>query len=318
LDDVILGPPKTSFASASAVRNPAKSSESNGKPTQTTQFDETSNNDRTNFRDRFFKERDNDRTRDRLSVTNGRRVGRDDAEGWTSVKPRKSFGHDDGERMQRNGDRSRQQNGNQRERDGEFDNENTGRRNVAGRVKFEQPWLREENNLRSREVEENREMVKDRGWRDRERDKDRRNDREWTRGIRTEQDPEWMDESAEKNDKNQAHTQEDFQRWKERMKAGATPAEEKEEPVAEPVLSVKEVPALSMPVTPLATDVNPEKMFGHFGDRKPSETLGKSSTLLSNSQSAKPKSSRFAGFFAPKEEKPRAQAEALLPTATTA
>ncbi len=51
-------------------------------------------------------------------------------------------------------------------------------------------------------------------------------DREWARGGKVEQDPEWMS-SPESEEKKQSHTQEDFERWKERMRASATPAEDK-------------------------------------------------------------------------------------------
>ena len=44
--------------------------------------------------------------------------------------------------------------------------------------------------------------------------------REWSQPERTEAEPEWMD-STEPEEPSQVHTQEDFQRWKERMKAGS-------------------------------------------------------------------------------------------------
>src|SRR6202012_630533 len=57
-----------------------------------------------------FRDRDRDRERDRDGRHNFRRRGGDadqDSDGWSTVKPRKSFGHEGAERFQgRMGDRS--------------------------------------------------------------------------------------------------------------------------------------------------------------------------------------------------------------------
>src|ERR1700722_8218495 len=152
---------------------------------------------------------------------NGRRGTREDGEGWTSVKSRKSLGQEDGDRGHRNGERDKDR----YQKDGDVDNtESASRRIGIGRGRFDQSWNREESG--AKDGEGTKTGARGQGWRDRERDRDRDRDREWNRGGRIEEDPEWMD-SPTKTEKKQAHTQEDFQRWKERMKAGATPAEEK-------------------------------------------------------------------------------------------
>jgi len=91
-----------------------------------------------------------------------------------------------------------------------------GRRDGQGRGKFEQSWFRGE------KTQEGDPKSGRNEWR-----RDRRGD-DWDRGRseKAEQDPEWMD-PTETEEPKQARTHEDFQRWKERMKAGGTPTEEK-------------------------------------------------------------------------------------------
>ena len=70
----------------------------------------------------------------------------------------------------------------------------------------------------------------------------------WTRGTgRVEEDPEWMISSGADSEKKQAKTQEDFQRWKEQMKAKDTPADEKPELKDETPSTAEAAPPMPQP-----------------------------------------------------------------------
>jgi hypothetical protein len=99
---------------------------------------------------------------------NGRRGTREDGEGWTSVKSRKSLGQEDGDRGHRNGERDKDR----YQKDSDVDNtESTSRRIGIGRGRFDQPWSREEPG--AKDGEGTKTGARGQGWRDRERDRDR-------------------------------------------------------------------------------------------------------------------------------------------------
>ncbi|KAI9879152.1 MAG: hypothetical protein M1823_006869, partial [Watsoniomyces obsoletus] len=81
------------------------------------------------------------------------------------------------------------------------------------RSKLDQPWSRYSRGADSMD-DTKREGTRHQDWR-----RDRGKDRGWDRPAPAEEDPEWMDEPMEEQAA-PARTQEDFQRWKERMKAG--------------------------------------------------------------------------------------------------
>ncbi|CRJ88564.1 hypothetical protein BN1723_001591, partial [Verticillium longisporum] len=99
-EDIILGPPRTSFASAGGLRN-------SGPATGTRPFDADKDSKEPDARDRFnFRNSRNgdpelgDRFRDsRNSNFRSRGDGDQDTEGWSTVKPRKSFGAEGAERF---------------------------------------------------------------------------------------------------------------------------------------------------------------------------------------------------------------------------
>ncbi|KAI9836552.1 MAG: hypothetical protein M1819_001184 [Sarea resinae] len=330
-DDIVLGPPKTSFTSATAIRTLGKLSDSPDRPSQTAYDDESARNDRYAFREKFFKERgrgerEAERPREpRVGPTNGRRLTREDAEGWTNVKPRKSFGQDDGERFsRRTGDRERTQGSKDstREKDLLGEREVFSRRNGTGRARNEPTWFRDENaHTAHKEKEFTREAPKDREWRDR--DRDRRDDREWTRGGRTEQDPEWMETPSREEEKKQAHTQADFQKWKERMKASNTPSDEKTREIAEQAPQpTSETPEMeqrpSRSEVPLVMDTGIDKFFGLWSEPKRADSNALSGEQAAEakgpSKSRAPKASRFTTFFSPQEEIPHQQPEPAPPS----
>lgn len=140
-------------------------------------------------------------------------------------------------------------------------------------------------------------------------------DRERNRGLRPEHDPEWMD-ATDPEEPKQAHTQEDFQRWKERMKAGSTqaPPEENTEKTIQkvaPDLTKAEAKHLEGELFARNQQVETgfEKFFGLLSDAKPAPqevvTPGSAESNKRDSASIKAsKSSRFAGLFSPPPESP--------------
>jgi len=240
--------------------------------------------------ERWTRDRDADRNRDK-GFTNGRRVPREDGEGWTNVKGRKSIGQEDFERFARNGngDRSREK------LDGELEADGTHRR--AARDRTEPRWGR-----RDESKEESTKPAVQGGWRDRDRDRER----DWHRnGItRTEEEPEWLDTKAEKKEL-KPRTQEDFQRWKEQMRAKDTPTEERDEAretFAEKSTATSSTgPAmLTQPLhAPFAAESTQGILFGNWGRETGAEIA------LPEMIAAKPKTdkkSRFMTMFAKPEE----------------
>ncbi|KAL1962898.1 hypothetical protein VTN77DRAFT_9076 [Rasamsonia byssochlamydoides] len=338
-DDIVLGPPKTSFASASRTFGKG-SIDSTDRPSRFNDSDDAKN-DRYNVREKFFKDREAgdkefDRRDNRLGGTNGRRSDRDD---WNHGRPRRNFGQDEQDRRpRRNGEPDRWDT-----RDRDRDQHDSGfrdkesrysRRDGQGRSRHEQSWFRDEGASDAADVEEEKPSVRNREWR-----RDRQApDRDWNRGARFEQEPEWMD-STDREDSKQAHTQEEFQRWKESMKAKPQQqqqqqqqqqAEEKKETVPEqvtPTAPRAEAKHLDGELfnTAFQMDSGLDKFFGILGDTKSSSqdvtTPGSADSNKRDSGSTKPgKSSRFAGFFSPppgdtsKESETKAQPDRPVST----
>ncbi|KAH7395214.1 hypothetical protein DE146DRAFT_100526 [Phaeosphaeria sp. MPI-PUGE-AT-0046c] len=303
-EETVLGPPKLSFLSASrnAVKAPGDAKERTG----IVSIDGDNLGDRfpRDKNERWTRDRDTDRNRDK-GFTNGRRGGREEGEGWTNVKGRKSIGQEDFERFSgRNGDRNRDK------QEGDPENDMAPRR--GNRDRAEPRWGR-----RDETKEEGTKAGLQGGWRERDRDRERERDRDWTRGgNRAEEDPEWMDTKVEKKEF-KPRTQEDFQRWKEQMRAKDTPAEEKEEHRAMsndvPTATGATVPPMLTQAvhTPSGAEPTQGILFGNWGrdkavDISPTETM-----------SAKPKpdkKSRFMTMFAkPEESAPAPQSSMPAP-----
>jgi hypothetical protein len=300
------------------------------------------------LRDRYAFRKSGDADDERLRDGRGsnlrvkRSEGDQDSEGWSTVKPRKSFGtegaerfngrmggdrHKDDRRFRDREDRERDRpargfDSYSRDKDGDQEQEG-GRRNGVGRARNE-PWFKDSHETPSsagdRRSNGDRFGDRARAWRDKDRDEkaadrvDDRGDRRWDRDRRQERDPEWMDEPA---DEKQAHTAEDFQKWKESMKAssGATIAEGPQ-PKPEPSENGPgsffglEKPKVE---TPLIVDTGPDKFLGTWGalgkqDGGIDTPLGVKVDGIGKSSTAG-KSSRFTSFFAPKEETQRRQTE---------
>ncbi|KAF1985017.1 hypothetical protein K402DRAFT_464667 [Aulographum hederae CBS 113979] len=254
-DQILLGPSKAVFSSSGRNLRATDPVEKNDKLPLAPAPDEPY---RPAYRDRFNPDKEGDRDRSGLLVPR-RGAPREDGEGWQSVKPRKSFGQEDGDRWQRGTDRDRDRH----HRDGDPDH--PPRRNGPGRGKLDLPWGREENGHTAGDSDQPRPARHQaQGWRERE----RKDDRDWTRGARlpdqrVEEDPEWLDEPV-KDESKQMKTAADFERWKEQMRAGknaAVPAAEKTEPVPEPEPPVKKV----APIKNLNLTIGLENNFGLAG-----------------------------------------------------
>ncbi|EAW12931.1 uncharacterized protein ACLA_013680 [Aspergillus clavatus NRRL 1] len=326
-EDIVLGPPKTAFASASRISGKGSLDFTDRTP-RPTEPDEASN-DRFNFRDKFFKEReagdrDLDRRDGKPSPFNGRRGERED---WNNGRPRRTFGQDEQERKtpRRNGefDRWNRDQRDQtfergiREKEGQFVPRKDG---TPSRARHEGSWFRDDNAQDVPETEEEKLPARNREWR---RDKHGA-DRDWTRGARIEQDPEWMD-ANDRDETRRVHTQEDFERWKERMKASSSQphVEEKKETSIEVVASKIAQPehrptdgdVFSGNGTPFQADSAMERFFGLLGDAKQPQEVSTPISVESTSkkepaQGKLGKSSRFAGLFSPPPGSPATEPEA--------
>jgi hypothetical protein len=285
-----------------------------------------------------------------------RSEGDQDTDGWSTVKPRKSFGTEGAERFngRMGGDRHREDRRFKdrddrdprdrpargfenftRDKDADLEAEGTPRRNGVGRGRNEQSWFKDNSDspvtTRERNNHGDRHADKSRGWREKDRDDkdtgrgfdrtsdrigdkaDKGQDRRWDRDRdqRQEREPEWMDEPAD--ERKQAHTQEDFQKWKERMKAGsgATPMDE-----AAPKTETNEGGAgffgFDTPKveTPLVIDAGPDKFFGNWAKSEgPSDLAVASKKEGIPKASTVGKSSRFMSLWSAPEEAQRRTTE---------
>ncbi|KAI2606882.1 uncharacterized protein GGS25DRAFT_493635 [Hypoxylon fragiforme] len=349
-EDIILGPPRMTFSSATLSRG--------NKP-----FDNDKGPKETDSRDRFAfrsrngdtdnserpRDRDRDRERDRDTRTTFRRRGDadQDSDGWSTVKPRKSFGHEGAERFHgRMGDRPERFGGERRVRDpddrengerprrtfGEFAKEKEGeegekpRRNGGtNRHRADQPWLRENNDASSAPRER---FDRARSWRERdeqhqaevhqERPRERGFERRWDRDRdqRQERDPEWYAEPAEEQP--QARTQEDFKKFMDSMKAGKNPVKAEPTPKSSAEASAPpekvEIEKTKAKSTP-AIEIGPDKFFAAFAQSTSIEGAGNAGEPSKENAVPvmKPKSgSRFQTFFSSQEES-RRQVENPVP-----
>lgn len=347
-EDIILGPPKTSFMSATSIRNSGKTFDSSDRPALTRDAD---SRDRYNFKGKT-SEGDAEKAREgRPNTLRPKRAEDQDSDGWSTVKPRKSFGTEGAERF--NGrmgvdrhrddrrfkdredrdlkDRPRGFEIFSRDKDGDQEQDRDARRNGTGRGRNEPSWFKDRESTDGppapRDRNSNGDRFSDRkgGWRDKERDDrgdrgggDRgdRGDRRWDRDRdqRQEREPEWMDEPAE--DKTQSHTQEDFQKWREQQqkkdKVGKTLIED----VAKPDAGASFFGLDKKVETPLEiVETGPDKFLSKWTAPKEDAAQEMGAELMEGTARAKTmgKASRFTSFFAPKEEPPRRQTEPPIP-----
>lgn len=185
-------------------------------------------------------------------------------------------------------------------------------------------WNREEGRNQGGGAEDSQNS-KPRDWRDKERRGARGPEHDWNRGGKVELDPEWMDE-PEPEIKEQKRTQEDFERWKERMKASNGATQDT------PLSSVEQRPSHGRTVssagtgvakgkveTPLIVDPSFDGFFGLWdkpqkGEELIGNTAGNGVKLnVANTAAKVSKPSKFTGFFAPKADPEPPKEQPFLP-----
>ncbi|KAK5988171.1 hypothetical protein PT974_12311 [Cladobotryum mycophilum] len=312
-EDIVFAPPRMAFASS-------------GRGSKVVENDRPKDAD---SQGRFnLRGRNGDLESDRLRGTNPlRRRGDSDLdEGWSMVKPRKSFGAEGAERFHgRMGGNFRDEKKPLKDKDEReatrdrptraFDGfirdkegaEIDGRpRNGLPRSKLESPWHK--NETIEPVAAEKKERDRTKSWRDRDnteaaddRGAGRSTDRRWggrDREQRVEREPEWFDEPAEAN--RESHTQQDFQKWMEQMKKAKGNGATSERPAAAAATEPAEA----------------ERFFLAFGGKT---TIDPTTPAEQKDVAPKPKtagkSSRFTSFFnqAPEDVRPRMEQPASVP-----
>ncbi|KAL8798513.1 MAG: hypothetical protein Q9182_006602 [Xanthomendoza sp. 2 TL-2023] len=333
-DDIVLGPPKTPFPSAAGARSQNRTFDSPSRLSFGGQGDETARGDRQNFRDKFTKQTsrndaDLEASQEPRSGTQQHRRATNENDPWSARQTRGS-GQDEGEKGSRrhgcreqdrdrdNAHESRPPRGFEaHRRDAPNSGSNDTRRNGQGRGRHEPSWYRDDKDVDISEVR--RDTTKARDWREKNRGNVREAEAEWTKAPKKETDPEWMDE-PDVSEKNQTHTQEDFERWKERMKAGNGPTHEvapptsDQRPKSERVVSGIASPAAKAKVgTPLVVDPSIDGFFGQWNGLSKKETSTDNGAPPLKAETIKPKatkSSKFTGFFGSKALPAEQEAEA--------
>ncbi len=296
--------------------------------------DKPDKTDKADIREKFFRERGRDNRNydkaERSDATDGSaRARAGDGTTGPTLRARKSFGHaevkpslkvpeeskanGDGESSRRQGlDRTHRAPHDHAGRTHAGDKEGGPRRAGPGRARNEPTWFRN-GPPDADKTERTREAAQDTTRRVR----DPIRDRSWTRNERRDVEPAWMD-STRHGAKPSAHTAEDFQRWKESMKAGSAP-KAKAEPVKneESEQEEEKPPSVEQPLSaPLVMDPSLDK-FLNLNDPGPLNGDGEGGLLDGDVMRhavriGPPKPSRFMGLFA--KEPPRPD-PALAPVA---
>ncbi|KAL8686150.1 MAG: hypothetical protein Q9218_007312, partial [Villophora microphyllina] len=335
-EDIVLGPPRTAFASAAGARH-SRNSDSQARSNSGAQGEDSARGDRQNYRDKYARQStrddaDGEGSQQARSGNQQHRKATIEHDSWSGRQSRVPA-QDDTERGARsNGyrDQDRDKDGNpvsrpargfdNHRRDAMNDETNDTRRNGHGRGRNEPSWYRDE---KDGEADGRRDTTRARDWRDKNRASARGADLDWSQNAKPETDPEWMDE-PDVQEKKQAHTQEDFERWKERMKAGSNgpnqenaPPSGDQRPTHERTFSSLTSPAAKTKAeTPLVIDPSIDGFFGQWNDPAKKEnitsegaTQGKAETKIKAA-----KASKFTGFFGAKP--PRVEQEAEVPAAS--
>lgn len=317
------------------------------RPTFGSTDEDLANTERLHYKDRFNKdghkiEREGDRAREtRPGNSHNRRGAKEENETWSTTRPPKVSNHDDSERgYRRNGDREqdkdkdggrelRVQRGfesHRRDVDREENGEHTVRRNGPGRGRYEPSWYKEEDRQDGFLTEGDKDTNKLRDWRDKAKAGTRAGDRDWNKNNKLEQDPEWMD-GPESEEKTQAHTQEDFERWKEKMKANNAPAQDLPLSPSEQranhertVSNISVSTSKSKADPPLVADPNFDGFFGLWSGHNNDDSTNGAEDKFPNSiaKNNVPKPSKFTGFFSTKPAVSLESSESPIPPASEA
>ncbi|KAL9039596.1 MAG: hypothetical protein Q9214_004814, partial [Letrouitia sp. 1 TL-2023] len=315
-EDIVLGPPKTAFASASGARNSNRAFDSPSRTSFGVQPDD-GKGDRHSLRERSSRQGqkvdvDGERLQESRNGNTRFRRGTNDHDPWYGRQER-SLGTDENERGTHKGAIREQE----KDRDNNRDTKNSRahdthrrdaretngdtRRNGSAR-RHESAWHREGKETDNSEGRRN--ATRPRDWRDKEMGDTRVAEREWLPNVKSERDPEWMDE-LEVQEKKQTHTQEDFERWKERMKAGNIPSQEFDNATPQQgsdhqrnVSGISINEGKSKAETPLVVDQTFDGFFGLWNEpAKKAVTDIQELQAKDTRQSKAPKASKFTNFF---------------------
>ena len=248
---------------------------------------------------------------------------RDDSDLWSSARQQRHSGPDNGEHSQhRNAGRGNDKDSQgaseskalrgfeNHRRDGNRNSntDNEPRRGGQGRGRNEPSWYRDE--VRTAEGEtQDQEAPKAPGWRDKERKGARDAERDRTRGAKPELDPEWMD-SSEQEERIRIHTQEDFERWKQRMRSGNASKEtsivEQQYPHNRTASNAGTGAVKVKNDTPLVVDSSMDGFFGLWNEPKKTEAIkdqvNGTQQVTASTPAKMTKPSKFTGFFNPKPD----------------
>lgn len=257
---------------------------------------------------------DGDRFREGRNANPLRRRGEStdqDSEGWSTVKPRKSFGAEGAERFHgRMGGNFRDEKRPSRDdrlgrsfdtfaRDG--DEDARSRNNGLGKGKPD-PWHKAE--ATEARVPEKRERIdRAKSWREREPEPDapedhgatRYENKRWGREQRVEREPEWFDEPAEP--KVEGRTQQDFQKWMEEMKKSKSGQPAATQPAAMPASESSAESAKPPMRSPPPAEAGPDKFFMAFGSTTGVDVASPNEQPDATRPKPAAKSSRFTSFF---------------------
>lgn len=332
-EDIVFAPPRMAFASARGGNKTLENDKGAKDP---------EGQDRFSFRTRNG-DPEADRFRDGRNSTLRRRMeGDQDSDGWSTVKPRKSFGHEGAERFHgKMGGNFREEKRQPREdrdpaRERPPRNFDSLLRNKGGEDPEASPrnglnrnrtelWQKDEVTERKPEGPnpEKRERIdRAKSWRDREKEPETSDDRgsggrsyerRWPRDQRAEREPEWLDEPLHE-EQPEAHTQQDFQKWMDDMKRTRkeTAGTDKSAAIeaAEVAIEAVKPPVQSAP----AVEMGPDKFFMAFASNAglDASTPGEQKEVSSRPKPAG-KSSRFTSFFSHAQEEVRGKTEPPTP-----
>ena len=286
--DIVLGPPKTAFASAASLKSP-RTLDSPGRSAFGNFASDTPRNDYFN-RSKLNADKEGQKDfakQSREGDAWGSRRQHDEHTGQNN--------HGSGEETESRGPRR-----NQRQGDWNHDGRRNGRGNGPSWSKDEETFGITKHSKEETDV--NIESIRSRAWRDNDRDQSKTQERDWDRNQHAERDPEWMvaDEPEQKKEK---HTAQDIEAWKAQMKAqskGSGPQLTKES--SHMRKESGNLNAKSKLDTPLTFDKGMDSFFNLWD--KPQSTLAEQTeaseeALKAQQAKAQAKASRFTGFFGP-------------------
>ena len=292
----MLGPPKTAFASASSLKSP-RNFDSPIRSAFGNFGGEGSKGDYLGQKVKYNGDREVKEDKSRDNSTMKSRIDQD----WSGPKSARNFGGDDEGLARRQGDRE----GVYKTQDTTRREGEENRRNGTGRGS-KPSWFKDDETPLTPRDGAQFENLRNREWREGNRNQRRLGEREWPKSAKAEQDPEWMAE-AKPQQKKERHTAEDIEQWKAAMRA-QTKGIKDEPPQNQDAHHFRTTSGSVVPKnkadTPLSTLDNGTDSFFNIWDRPKANQDSNEQAPEGGIQSQKlrqaaPKSSRFTGFFSP-------------------